>query len=115
MFSNKENRPKNKIFVIAVEGEHGVEGAYAALKVDGRLVGCPDRSPSFPSNTWEYVNARRDKNYTYYAPIRKDMIGKRIEAYELAYDEKKIDLQPVVWITAYPPPYENKVLELVRK
>jgi len=106
---------KSGYLCIAVEGEHGVEGVYAALKVDGRLVGCPDRSPSFPSNTWEYVNARRDKNYTYYVPIKKDMIGKRIEAYVLAYDEEKTGLQPVVWMTAYPPPYENKVLELIRK
>ncbi len=106
---------KGGYLCIAVEGEHGVEGAYAALKVDGRLVGCPDRSPSFPSNTWEYVNARRDKNYTYYVPLTKDMIGKPIEAYVLAYDEEKTNLLPVVWITAYPPPYESKVLELVRK
>lgn len=106
---------KGNYLCIAVEGEHGVEGAYAALKVDGRLIGCPDRSPSFPSNTWEYVNARRDKNYTYYVPITKDMIGKRIQAYVLAYDEEKTDLQPVVWMTAYPPPSENKVLELIRK
>jgi hypothetical protein len=106
---------KGSYLCIAVEGKHGVEGVYAALKVDGRLIGCPDRSPSFPSNTWEYANARRDKNYTYYVPITKDMIGKPIEAYVLAYDEKKTDLQPIVWVTAYPPPYESKVLELFRK
>jgi hypothetical protein len=31
---------KNSYLCIALEGEHGVEGAYAALKVGGTLVGC---------------------------------------------------------------------------
>ncbi len=100
---------------IAVEGEHGVEGAYAALKVNGKLIGCPDRAPSFPSNTWEYVNARRDKNYTYYIPITREMIGIPIDIYVLAYDEEKLDLSPTVWQTAYPAPYETIELELFRK
>ncbi|MCK4763154.1 MAG: hypothetical protein KAW12_13240 [Candidatus Aminicenantes bacterium] len=103
---------KGSYFCIALEGEHGVEGAYAALKVDGKLVGCPDRAASYPANTWEYVNARRDKNYTYYAPITKDMIGKNIEVYVLAYEKKKTRFRPRVWVTAYPTPYEEKLLEL---
>jgi len=100
---------------ITVEGEHGVEGAYAAIKVNDQIIGCPDRAPSFPSNTWEYVNARRDKNYTYYVPITKEMIGQPIDVFVLAYDEEKLDLSPTVWQTAYPTPHENIELELVRK
>jgi hypothetical protein len=103
---------KNSYLCVALEGEHGVEGSYAALKVGGKLVGCPDRAPSFPSNTWEYVNARRDKNYTYYAPVTKNMIGKPIEVYVLAYDKEKTGFQPIVWISAYPTPFEEKVLQL---
>ncbi len=99
---------------IAIEGEHGEEGAYAGLKVDGQLIGCPDRAPSYPSNTWEYCNARRDRNYTYYVPFTRDMVGKAIEAYVLAYDEGKTDLHPVVWVTAYPFPYGRLGLELSR-
>lgn len=105
---------KGSYLCIALEGEHGIEGAYAALKVDGKLVGCPDRASSFPANTWEYVNARRDRNYTYYAPVTRDMIGKNIEVYVLAYEKKKTKLKPAVWITAYPIPYEEKLLELQR-
>jgi hypothetical protein len=103
---------KGSYLCIAIEGEHGVEGAYAALKVAGRPVGCPDRASSFPSNTWEYVNGRRDKNYTYYVPVTKDMIGKKIEVFVMAYEKKKTKLQPAVWLTAYPAPYEEKLLEL---
>lgn len=97
---------------IALEGEHGVEGAYAALKVDGKLTGCPDRAASFPSNTWEYINAKRDKNYTYYAPLTEDMIGKPIDVYIMAYDKEKTGIKPVVWVTAHPAPFKAKLLQL---
>lgn len=105
---------KNSYLCIAIEGEHGVEGAYTALKVDGRLKGCPDRAPSFPSNTWEYVNARRSQNYTYYSPVTRGMVDKPIEVYVLAYDDTKIALRPGVWISAYPVPFEEKLLLLER-
>jgi hypothetical protein len=99
---------------VAVEGRHGEEGAYAGLKVDGIYVGCPDRAPSFPSNTWEYVNARRDRNYTYYVPVERSMIGKTIEVFVMGYDEKHTDIKPVVWVSAYPVPFESELLTLLR-
>ena len=67
-----------------LNGKHGVEGAYVAAKIDGKLVGAPDRAVSFPSNTWEYVNARRDKNYTYYIPLKKEYVNKEIEIFVLS-------------------------------
>lgn len=106
---------KGGYLCIAVEGEHGIEGAYAALKVDGNYIGCPDRASSYPSNTWEYINARRDRGYTYYAPVTKEMTGKDIDVFVLAYDEEKSNLRPVVWVSAYPVPFEEKVLTLTRK
>lgn len=105
---------KGAYLCIALEGEHGLEGAYAALKVDGKYVGCPDRAPSYPSNTWEYVTAGRDSNYTYYVPVTRDMIGKDIEVFVLAYEEGRVDLSPSVWISAYPAPYETITLELIK-
>ncbi|MCG8377079.1 MAG: hypothetical protein MI702_11410, partial [Chlorobiales bacterium] len=70
---------ENSYLCVAVNGMHGIEGAYAAVKVDGELRGAPNRAVSYPSNTWEYINAKRDKNYTYYIPVSKDDIGKEIE------------------------------------
>lgn len=105
---------KGSYLCIALEGEHGVEGAYAAMKVAGEYLGCPDRSPSYPSNTWEYINARRDGNYTYYVPLTEDLVGRNIEVFVLAYEEDKVDLKPSVWITAYPVPYESIDLELIK-
>ncbi|MDD2380378.1 MAG: hypothetical protein WCY58_10760 [Mariniphaga sp.] len=36
------------------------EGAWAAAKIDGQVVGAPDRSPLFESNHWEHVVHRVD-------------------------------------------------------
>jgi hypothetical protein len=94
---------------IALEGEHGIEGAYAALKINGKLAGCPDRAASFPANTWEYVTARRGTGYTYYAPITRDMIDQPIDIYVFAYDKEKTDFQPIAWITAITNLVEQKL------
>lgn len=110
-----EEIPSNAYLCIAINGRHGVEGAYASITIDGLHYGCPDRAPAFPSNTWEYVNARVDKNYTYYFPLNTDMEGKEIIVSVLAYDEQNVNLTPEVWLTAYPIPYKRKKLILEKK
>jgi hypothetical protein len=105
----------NSYLCVAINGEHGYEGAYAAIKVDGELRGAPNRAVSYQSNTWEYVNAKRNKNYTYYVPVSKEDIGKKIEVFVMGYEKEKLDLKPEVWITAYPAPYQSIKLKLHRK
>jgi hypothetical protein len=97
---------------IAVEGVHGVEGAYAALKMGDRYIGAPDRAAAYPSNTWEYVNARTDRGYTYYVPITADMVGQPIDVYLLGYDKEHTDIHPVVWQSVDPVPAKGRMLEL---
>jgi hypothetical protein len=97
---------------IAVEGTHGVEGAYASLKVGDRYLGAPDRAAAYPSNTWEYFNARRETGYTYFVPITEDLVGADADVYVLAYDESKADLAPVVWNCAASVPIQGAILEL---
>lgn len=99
---------------VALNGKHGVEGAYAALKVDGAYVGAPDRAVSYPSNTWEYINQRSDSNYTYYFPLDDSIIGKKVEVFVLGYQEDNLDFKPEVWVSANPAPYSVKSLRLVR-
>ncbi|MBI9061019.1 MAG: hypothetical protein JEZ14_03485 [Marinilabiliaceae bacterium] len=106
---------KDSYLCVAINGKHGVEGAYAAAKVDGALRGAPNRAVSYPSNTWEYVNAKRDKNYTYYIPVSKADVGKEIEVFVMGYDKEYLELSSEVWISAYPAPYESIKLELTRK
>jgi len=104
--------PEGSYLSIAINGKHGTEGAYAAAKVDGEYTGCPDRAVSFPSNTWEFVNSRRDSNYTYYLPLDKSMIGKNIEVYVMGYDKENTDIKPEIWISANPTPFKAQILEL---
>lgn len=100
---------------IAVNGIHGVEKAYASLRVGNGYAGAPRRAPSFPSNTWECPVRQTDRNTTYFVPLTADMVGKPLQAVVLllgdrrwpweAYTVSDAELQPEVWITAYPVPY----------
>ena len=110
-----EEIPDNSYLCVAINGIHGVEEAYAAFRIDGHYVGCPDRSPSFPSNAWEVPPRKTDKNYTYYLPLEKEMKGKKIEAIVLGFNPEKLDLSPEVYISAYPVPYREKLLKLIRR
>jgi len=91
--------PSGSYLSVALNGTHGVEGAYVAAKIDGKYVGAPDRAPSYPSNTWEYVVARRNANYTYYIPLKKQDTGKKIEVYVLGYDKNHTNIKPIVWLS----------------
>lgn len=110
---------KGAYLAIACNGQHGREGAYAALRVDGRYVGAPRRAVDYPVNPWEQSNARPDSGFSYFFPVTADMLGKKIEAVVLQFasEEKKQEVplgqfSSEVWITAYPVPYETKQLIL---
>jgi hypothetical protein len=102
---------KGAYLCVALNGTHGVEGAWVGFKIDGKYVGSPDRAPSFVSNAWEYPVSKTNKNYTYYLPLTKDMVGKKIETYVLGFNNE-IDITPTVWVTAYPIPFETQTLLL---
>jgi hypothetical protein len=105
---------KGAYLCIAVNGVTGWEGVTAAVRVDGELVGCPDRAPSYPSNAWELGSRGTDRNYTYYVPLKPEWAGKRVEALVLGLKEVKPDLKPELWLTAYPVPFATRKLELLR-
>jgi hypothetical protein len=106
---------KNSYLAVALNGTHGNEGAYVALQVDGKCIGSPDRSVSFPSNTWEYFNVDSESDYTYYFPLEPRMIGKDIKIFVLILRDGKNAIKPEAWITAYPIPHESRELVLIRK
>jgi len=107
--------PRGSYLAIALNGEHGIEGAYAAIRVNDKPVGAPDRSVSFPSNTWEYPARRRSSNYTYYVPLTDDMKGATIDAVVLGLRNGSDNFKPQVWITAYPAPYSERLLTLTEE
>jgi hypothetical protein len=104
--------PKGSYLAVALNGRHGNEGAYAALRVNGKPVGAPDRSLSYRSNSWEYPVPANESNYTYYFPLTDDMKGAKIDAIVLVMKDGVTEFKPEVWITAYPIPYEKKELVL---
>lgn len=102
--------PDKAYLCIAVNGESGEDGAWAAIKVDGKYIGCPDRAPSFNANTWEYRVQPVNKNYTFYVPLTPDMKGKNIEAFVLGLNDS--NLKPEVYLSTYPIPFKQKQLTL---
>ncbi|MCE5279367.1 MAG: hypothetical protein ABFD92_07465 [Planctomycetaceae bacterium] len=90
---------------IAMEGDHGRDGAWAAARVNGKPVGCPDRAVSFDSNIWEADFGLRQvaSNYTYYLPVTPDMIGAKIEVIAMSLWLGRQNIRPQVWITSLEP------------
>ncbi len=99
---------------VALEGEHGIEGAYAAIRVDGKPVGASDRSPSYPVNPWEYPVYNVASHYTYYIPLTEEMEGKKIDIVVLGMKGGTSKFKPSAYLTCYPKPYRKMELILLR-
>jgi hypothetical protein len=104
--------PQDGYLAVACNGEHGREGAWVALRVDGRLVGAPGRAPSYAANPWEYPVSRTDRNFTYFIPVTKEMVGKQCEVVVLGLDAEHLDFTPEVWQTVSADPWQSKTLIL---
>jgi len=100
---------------VPLEGKHGAEGAFAAIRCGGKYVGAPRRAPSYPSNVWEVGASWRDSNNTCFIPVTEEMAGKPLEIVVLAFDKDNLDFKPSAWITANPIPMVKKQLILTRK
>jgi hypothetical protein len=107
-----EKTPKTGYLAVACNGEHGREGVWASLKVDGKIIGPADRAPSFPVNPWEYPVRKTEGNYTFFFPLTPDMAGKKCEVVVLAFDPAKTSFTPEVWQTISATPWETKTLVL---
>ena len=109
---------RGSYLVIPCNGKHGRDGAYAALRMEGRWIGAPQRAKAYPANPWEAGNGRPDANLSYFFPITEDMLGKTIDAVVLQFESEGKPPIPLgeftseVWITAYPIPYVSKQLVL---
>ncbi|MHA1730430.1 MAG: discoidin domain-containing protein [Promethearchaeota archaeon] len=107
-----EEVPPGSYLCVAVFGNHGEEGAYAAVKVGGTYVGAPDRAPSYPGYPWEANIHSTTGNYTYYFPLDASAVGREVEAYVLSLAGNPSDFWAEVWITAYPEPLARRSLVL---
>lgn len=105
----------NSYLSVGLNGKHGVEGAYVAAKIDGKLVGAPDRAVSYTTNPWEHLIKTRDGNYTYYIPMKAKYVDKEIEIFVMGYDKENTSIKPEVWISSYTNGKETIELELFKK
>jgi len=96
---------------LAVEGQHGVEGCYAALRMGDRLIGAPNRAASYPASSWEYPVRKQKSGYTYFFPLDDSMVGKEIEVVLLGMKNGGKDLTPSVWLTARELPFQSSIAE----
>ena len=101
----------NSHLCVALNGEHGKNGAYAALRMDGQWIGAPQRAVSYPAVAFEYPPASPSSNFTYFFPITPQMHGRSIEVVVLGLAGCAPALRPEVWTTTYPHPYES--LEMI--
>lgn len=87
---------------VALEGVHGVEGAYAALTVDDRAAGAPSRAPSYPVNPWEGATRCVDRFYTYYFPLSEEMMGRELTVWLLHCDPDHLDFHADIYLCDVP-------------
>ena len=103
---------KGSYLCVALEGNHGTNKAFAALRVGDQWIGASQRAPSFPCVAWEYGPSERSRNNTYFFPVTENMGGKRIDIVVLGLRGCKTEINAHAWITAYPVPYELMELRL---
>ncbi len=84
-------RHGNSYLAIGLDGTHLREGAYAVAELDGVLLGCEERSMSYPSNPWECPVAEGNEGYCYYLNIRPDMLGRTLRVHLLEMTEEAAD------------------------
>jgi len=96
---------------VAVAGETGNEGVYAAIRVEGEAFGAPDRAPSYPANTWELQVKPVMGNYTYFIPLKPEWQNKAIDVVLLATD-LATEISPEIWLTRKPKPLASKQLKI---
>ncbi|EMI43744.1 hypothetical protein RRSWK_03769 [Rhodopirellula sp. SWK7] len=108
----EDNVAESSYLCVALDGKHGANKAYAALRVDGKWIGASQRAPSFPCVAWEYPGRSQASNDTHYFPITDDMRGKKIDVVVLGLAGGSAEITPHVWMTSYQAPNESISLRL---
>jgi len=90
---------------VAIHGQHGIEGASVALRVNNSYRGANRRSPSFQSNVFECPVRHAAGNTTWYIDLTPDLAGQKIDIVALLKDKPSADLRIEAWLTAYPDPF----------
>ncbi len=106
------NSAPDSYLCVAVNGKHGRDGVFAALRLDDKYIGATQRAVSFPAVVFENGPRNLNGNYTFYFPITSEMRGGTMDVVLLGQEECAPDIRPQVWTTTYPNPYTAVELEL---
>ena len=115
-WSAKFNLPEiaaDSYLTVAVPGYTGNEGVYAALRVNGEVIGAPRRAPSYPANSWELQVRPVDGNYSYFIPLKPEWVDANFEVILLGRETAKV-IKPEVWISRRPIPLSRKAMIIKR-
>ena len=83
---------------VALEGEHGVEGAYAAVEMGESAIGAPDRAPTYLANAWESRVIFMDHHYTYYIPVTEEMLERELTVWVMLLNAEHTDFVSDVYL-----------------
>jgi len=97
--------------VLNVPGDHDPEKVFAGILIDGEISAPYDRSPSFLYNSWEHIEKAKG-NLSFYFKADKKLLKKKADVYLFSSFAFPSTMQPELWITAYPIPFEKKQLVL---
>jgi hypothetical protein len=106
------NAAEGSYLCVALDGRHGANKAFAALRVDGKWVGASQRAPSFPCVAWEYPVRSQEGNDTFFFPVTDELRGKNVEVVVLGLSGGKTAMKPHAWITAGQTPNQAIMLRL---
>lgn len=107
-----EHYPEGSYLCVALDGEHGQEGAYAALSVGNQLIGPCDRAPSYPCDPFEHYVRARSHHYTYYFPLKDLPEGEKIGVHVLGMPWGKAEFTPKVYVSLPEAPVHHGKLRL---
>lgn len=102
-----ENPAPGSYLCVAIEGDHGKNGAFAGLRCDDGWIGSSQRAPSFPAVVFEFGPRITNKDNTYFFPITKGMLGEEVDAVVLGQEICDNKVEPKIWITTYPNPWSS--------
>lgn len=76
---------------LGINGDHGAEGVYCTIGLDGELRGFEGRAPSYKANVWEHLVCNEPLNNTFYFRLPPNSAGKTVRLYASFSTEKGKD------------------------
>ncbi len=99
---------------LAMHGPHGSELAHVGVRTVKGYMGAARRAPSFYSNTWEVPVRPTEGNHTFFFPLTQEHLGVPMEAFAFVLNGGNEEVQPKLWLTAYPIPLVRQRITLSR-